>query len=62
MKPCHVALSHGGDTVTDIYIDLDVRKIDEANWRVLDWVLYGKSDGSTCGCLHIYRSSSSPSA
>lgn len=36
------ALGHGGNTVTDIYIDFDVRKIDEANRRVIDWVLYGK--------------------
>lgn len=36
------ALGHGGNTVTDIYIDFDRRKIDEANRRVLDWVLYGK--------------------
>lgn len=36
------ALGHGGNTVTDIYIDFDLRKVDEANRRVLDWVLYGK--------------------
>lgn len=36
------ALGHGGNTVTDIYIAFDDRKIDEANRRVLDWVLYGK--------------------
>ena len=36
------ALGHGGNTVTDIYIDFDQRKADEANRRVLDWVLYGK--------------------
>lgn len=36
------ALGHGGNTVTDIYIDFDRKKIDEANRRVLDWVLYGK--------------------
>ena len=36
------ALGHGGNTVTDIYIDFDERKIDEANRKVLDWVLYGK--------------------
>lgn len=34
-------LGHGGNTVTDIYIDFDRRKVDEANRRVLDWVLYG---------------------
>ena len=36
------ALGHGGNSVTDIYIDFDMRKVDEANRRVLDWVLYGK--------------------
>mgnify|MGYP004551176019 FL=1 len=36
------ALGHGGNTVTDIYIDFDQRKVDEANRRVLDWVFYGK--------------------
>ncbi len=36
------ALGHGGNTVTDIYIDFDRNKIDEANRRVIDWVLYGK--------------------
>ncbi len=35
------ALGHGGHSVTDIYIDFDQRKIDEANRRVLDWVLHG---------------------
>ena len=35
------ALGHGGNTVTDIYIDFDQRKVDEANRKVLDWVLYG---------------------
>lgn len=34
-------LGHGGDTVTDIYIDFDRRKVDEANRRVIDWVFYG---------------------
>lgn len=29
------ALGHGGNTVTDIYIDFDQRKVDEANRRVL---------------------------
>lgn len=33
------ALGHGGNTVTDIYIDFDRRKIDEANRRVIDHVL-----------------------
>ena len=36
------ALGHGGNTVTDIYIDFDQTKVDEANRKVLDWVLYGK--------------------
>lgn len=36
------ALGHGGDTVTDIYIDFDQKKVDAANRRVLNWVLYGK--------------------
>ena len=36
------ALGHGGNTVTDIYIDFDMRKVDEANRKVIDWVLYGK--------------------
>lgn len=36
------ALGHGGNTVTDIYIDFDRRKVDEANRRVIDYVLYGK--------------------
>lgn len=38
------ALGHGGYSVTDIYIDFDQRKVDEANRRVLDWVLYGKKE------------------
>lgn len=36
------ALGHGGNTVTDIYISFDRRKIDAANRRVMDYVLYGK--------------------
>ena len=36
------ALGHGGNSVTDIYIRFDDRKIDEANRRVLDYVLYNK--------------------
>lgn len=35
------ALGHGGNTVTDIYIDFDRRKVDEANRRVLDFVFGG---------------------
>jgi hypothetical protein len=36
------ALGHGGNTVTDIYIRFDDRKIDEANRRVIDFVLCKK--------------------
>ena len=36
------ALGHGGNTVTDIYIDFDRKKVDEANRRVIDYVLYDK--------------------
>lgn len=36
------ALGHGGNTVTDIYINFDQKKVDEANRRVMDWVLYSK--------------------
>ncbi len=36
------ALGHGGNTVTDIYIDFDRTKVDQANRRVIDWVLYNK--------------------
>ena len=36
------ALGHGGNTVTDIYIEFDQKKVDDANRRVIDWVLYGK--------------------
>lgn len=35
------ALGHGGHSVTDIYIEFDMRKVDVANRKVLDWVLYG---------------------
>lgn len=35
------ALGHGGKTVTDIYIDEDMSPVDEANRKVLDYVLYG---------------------
>lgn len=37
------ALGHGGNTVTDIYIDFDRKKVDDANRRVIDWVLYKKN-------------------
>ena len=36
------ALGHGGYSVTDIYIDFDQKKVDEANRRVIDYVLYNK--------------------
>lgn len=37
------ALGHSfGVAITDVYIDYDNVKVDEANRRVLDWVLYGK--------------------
>ena len=37
------SLGHGlGLAVTDIYIDFDNSKVDEANRRVLDYVLYGR--------------------
>lgn len=37
------ALGHSyGNSTTAIYIDFDMRKVDEANRRVLDWVFYGK--------------------
>lgn len=39
------ALGHGGNTVTDIYIEFDRRKVDEANRRVLNYVLYGYDGG-----------------
>lgn len=37
------ALGHGGNTVTDIYIDYDQAKVDRANRRVIDYVLYEKT-------------------
>lgn len=38
-----LALGHSGENrVTDIYIRRNQQKVDEANRRVLDWVLYGK--------------------
>lgn len=36
------ALGHGGNSVTDIYINFDMKKVDEANRRVIDYVLYDK--------------------
>lgn len=32
------ALGHGGNTTTDIYIDFDRRKVDEANRKVIDFL------------------------
>lgn len=32
------ALGHGGNTVTDIYINFDRRKVDEANRKVIDYI------------------------
>lgn len=37
-----IGLAHSAKTVTDIYIERDPEKIDIANRRVLDYVLYGK--------------------
>ena len=36
------ALGHGTHTVTDIYINFDTRKVDDANRKVIDYVFYGK--------------------
>lgn len=36
------ALGHGGNSVTDIYIRFNNKKIDDANRRVIDYVLYGR--------------------
>lgn len=35
-------LGHGGNSVTDIYIDFDMKKVDKANRQVIDFVLYDK--------------------
>lgn len=41
------ALGHEiGNPTTSIYIDFDRRKVDEANRRVIDFVLYGRRPGS----------------
>jgi integrase len=39
------ALGHGSTTVTDIYIDFDMKKVDDANRKVLNYVLYGNVEG-----------------
>ena len=37
------ALGHTyGNRVTAVYIDFDMKKVDDANRRVIDWVMYGK--------------------
>jgi predicted transcriptional regulator len=36
------ALGHGNNTVTDIYINFDYKKVDAANRKVIDYVLYDK--------------------
>lgn len=36
------ALGHGRETVTDIYIDFDRKKVDQANRKVIDFVLYDR--------------------
>lgn len=36
------ALGHGGYSVTDIYIEFDMKKVDEANRKVIDYVWYNK--------------------
>lgn len=36
-----------GNPITRIYIHNDTKKIDAANRKVIDWVLYGKIDGKT---------------
>lgn len=40
------ALGHEyGNPITAIYIHYDTKKVDAANRKVIDWVLYGKIDG-----------------
>lgn len=38
------ALGHGNNTVTDIYINFDMRKVDRANRQVIDYILNGNGD------------------
>lgn len=40
------ALGHGGNTVTDIYIDFDQAKVDRANRKVIDYVLHGDQESN----------------
>ena len=46
------ALGHGGNTVTDIYIDFDMRNVNAANRKVMDYVLqvgeYAKDSPFSC--------------
>ena len=44
-KTIRMALGHGTRTTTDIYINFDMRKVDEANRKVIDYLL--KSSHST---------------
>ncbi len=39
------ALGHSSKSVTDVYVNFDRRKIDKANRKMLDYVLYGKKQG-----------------
>lgn len=36
-----LALGHGNNDVTDIYLEYEMQEVDKANRRVLDYVLYG---------------------
>lgn len=38
------ALGHAERSVTDVYIEFDMEKVDRANRKVIDWVLYGKRE------------------
>jgi integrase len=38
------SMGHSSNTVTDIYINFDIGKIDRANRKVIDYVLYNKKD------------------
>lgn len=42
-----LALGHGTNSVTDIYIEYDMKAVDEANRKVLDYVLYGGVEAVT---------------
>jgi site-specific recombinase XerD len=37
-KTIKMALGHGSRTVTDIYVNFDIRKVDEANRKVIDYL------------------------